>query len=87
MALIFTCLLLSLWCSAVARLSQALYGVVFDFLDPKVEKTIKVCAYYNKYLVSQQRLSISPKLVHICLTVVVMLVVDFSELEIRSDEF
>ena len=42
---------------------------------------------YNKYLVSQQRLWISPKLVHICLTVVVMLVVDFSELEIRSDEF
>ena len=32
-------------CSAVARLSQALYGVVFDFLDPKVEKTIKVRAY------------------------------------------
>ena len=87
MALISTCLLLSHWCSAVARLSQALYGVVFDFLDPKVEKTIKVRTYYNKYLVSQQRLSISPKLVHICLTVVVMLVVDFSELEIRSDEF
>ena len=29
--------------SAVARLSQALYGVVFDFLDPKVEKPLK-CA-------------------------------------------
>ena len=42
---------------------------------------------YNKYLVSQLCLSISPKLVHICLTVVAMLVVDFSELEIRSDEF
>ena len=32
-------------------------------------------------------MSISPKLVHICLKVVFMLVVDFSELEIRSDEF
>ena len=42
---------------------------------------------YNKHLVSQQCLSISPKLVNICLIVVVMLVVDFSELEIRSDEF
>ena len=44
-------------------------------------------ALHYKYLVLQQRFSISPKLVHICLTVVVMLVVDFSELAIRSDEF
>ena len=37
----------------------------------------------KNYLVSQQCLSISPKLlVHIWLTVVVMLVVDFSKLDI-----
>ena len=43
-------------CSAVARLSQSLYGVVFDFLDPKVEKTIKVRAY-NFAKVLRSRLS------------------------------
>ena len=41
-------------CSGV--LSQALNGVVFDFLDPKVEKTIKVRAY-NFAQVLRYRLS------------------------------
>ena len=40
----------------LARLSQSLYGVVFDFLDPKVEKTIKVRAY-NFAQVLRYRLS------------------------------
>ena len=43
-------------CGAVVRLSQSLYGVVFDFLDPKVEKTIKAHAY-NFAQVLRYRLS------------------------------